>query len=104
MKTFTEFKKEINEAWAENYKSDFKRKELEFELRYDNQRFAKLDEPYHIYIDGKVWKKDGKPVEFDNARAASMVAASIQKKNPAKSIETHHYSIFDKTGGILKGK
>ena len=62
-------------------KRDFKRRELEHELAHEDewnrqQKYQKNpDQKYNIKIDGKLWMKNGKPVEFDNQAHANAVAS-----------------------------
>lgn len=87
-------------------KSAFKRKEHEFEAEREREASAKRaktqSEPHHLYINKKVWKKNGKPVEFANKRHANSAGLSILKKDPKKDVRITHHSYHAKNGDNLK--
>lgn len=43
--------------------------------------------PHYMLINGKLWKKDGQPVEFRNFDAAGKAANTIRKKYPDKKVQ-----------------
>lgn len=94
----------------ENYgvmgKRAFKRNEHEFEAERERKAAAKraqsASEPHHLYINKKVWKKNGKPVAFDNKRHANNVGLSLLKKDPTKDIKVAHHSLHTANGDTLK--
>ena len=96
----------IKEGWQEREKRAFKRKEHEAEWKRDQEierRKKQTDsEEHHVYINGKVWKKDGKPVAFNGKRHANSAALSIQKKDPKKEVRLAHHSYTKKNGGVIK--
>ena len=67
-------------------KRDFKRRELDFELRHEtegNRTFTPVK--YGIEIDGRLWKKEGKAVEFRSKATAEKSASTIA----ARGKKTH---------------
>ena len=84
---------EIYQTWGSDSKRDFKRRELEHELRNEepvrrppsrlisNRPGAGLATgAFRIDINGKTWKKDGKPVIFNNPGAAKSAAEKIKAR------------------------
>jgi hypothetical protein len=47
---------------------------------------AREDGPWYIFIDGKVWKKGGKPVEFNGRKHANSVGLKLRDKLDGKQI------------------
>ena len=96
----------IEEGFQDREKRAFKRKEHEAEWKRDQEierRKKQTDsEEHHVYINGKVWKKDGKPVAFNGKRHANSAGVSIQKKDPKKDVRIAHHSYTKKHGGVLK--
>lgn len=80
-------------GWGGMGRSDrdsFKRREMEKELGHETKpkRQAPTQSgPVYLMIDGKVWKKEGKPVEFKDKQHASNVGRKILAKNPGKDIK-----------------
>jgi hypothetical protein len=78
-------------------KRDFKRNELEHELRHETESSKEYyhkpkysissNEEYTMKIDGKVWSKGGKPVIFVSKGQAEAVKNKILQKSPNKRIE-----------------
>lgn len=60
-------------------KRDFKRREMEKELGNEKTPKAK---PYYLAINDKTWWKNGKPVSFKTAQAASNAGHSMIRNNP----------------------
>lgn len=97
-------------ALKENYgarsKRAFKRQEHEFEAEMDRKADAKrkADDAMTrvIWIDGKVWKKNGKPVEFKDKRHAQNVIKSMMKKNPEKKFVSGSMDYYKQEGDKLK--
>lgn len=83
----------------------FKSREHEFEAGVEAQHHAAQvqhdSEPHHIYINGRVWKKDGHPVTFNNKKHANAVGLSILKKNPKKVVQLLHHSFHAKHGDTM---
>lgn len=84
----------------------FKRKEQEAEYKRDQEieriKKQKASEPHHIYINNKVWKKDGKPVHFNNKAHANKAALSILKKDPNKNVKLVHHDYTTRNNGEIK--
>lgn len=97
---------EMDEGYFEREKRAFKRREHEAEykreLEIERQRKARESGVWHVYIDGKVWKKGGKPVEFNGKRHANAAALSIQKKDPNKNVRLAPQAYTEKNGGVIK--
>lgn len=89
-------------------KQAFKRQEHEFEAELDRQ--AELQRKANdamarvIWIDGKVWKKDGKPVEFNDKKHAQNVIRTLSKKNPEKDFTAGSIAYYKQEGDTLKHK
>lgn len=79
--------------------SAFKRREHEFEYDMEKKIAQRKSEPHHVYINGKVWKKQGQPVEFNSHAHATAAGQSVLKRDPSKHVSVAHYSYFDKHGG-----
>lgn len=83
----------------------FKSREHEFEAEVEARHHAaqvqRDSEPHHIYINGRVWKKDGHPVTFNNKKHANAVGLSILKKNPKKVVQLLHHSFHAKHGDTM---
>ena len=82
--------------------SQFKRKEMEFELGHEDKAAKRDKEAHHVYINGKVWKKDGKPLSFSNKAAANKSGSTIAKKDPKKDVRIAHHTYHAKNGDNLK--
>lgn len=99
-------------ALKENYgvmsKQAFKRQEHEFEAELDRQaemqRKANDAMARVIWIDGKVWKKDGKPVEFNDKKHAQNVIRALSKKSPDKDFTAGSIAYYKQEGDTLKHK
>lgn len=99
-------------ALKENYgvmsKQAFKRQEHEFEAELDRQaemqRKANDAMARVIWIDGKVWKKDGKPVEFNDKKHAQNIIRTLKKKNPDKDFTAGSIAYYKQEGDTLKHK
>ena len=102
MKRFNEYLKE----YGVRGKRSFKRQEHEFEAEMERKASAKrkADEAKTrvIWIDGKVWKKNGKPVEFKDLRHAQNVIKSMKKKNPEKKFVSGSMDYYKQEGDKLK--
>lgn len=87
-------------------KRAFKRKEHEFEAEMERKAAAKRSAgdslPRVIYINNKVWKKGGKPVEFKDLRHAQNVIRSLKKKNPDNEYFSIVADMYKITGDIYK--
>jgi len=86
--------------------SDFKRKEMQQELG-DEDAAVKRDatrakEVHHIYINGKLWKKDGQPLVFGNKAQADKAGSTIAKKDPKKDVRIASHTYYMKHGDTLK--
>lgn len=69
-------------------RSEFKRREMEKELGNETPpKKAASSGPVYLIIDGRVWKKNGQPVEFKDKQHASNVGRKILAKNPKKDIK-----------------
>ena len=103
---------DMNEAKLLEYgvmgKRAFKRQEHEFEAelerRAEAQRKANDAMSRVIWIDGKVWKKDGKPVEFNDKKHAQNVIRSMEKKYPEKDFTAGSLDYYKQEGDTLKHK
>lgn len=66
--------------------SDFKRREIEWELRHEEEEAkqqARIDRGTHVMvINGKTWMKAGKPVEFKNKNHGLNVMKKIAANKP----------------------
>lgn len=58
-------------------------------------------EPHHVYVNNKVWKKDGKPVKFENEKHARSVARAISAKDPKKEVRVAHHSYTEQHSGVI---
>ena len=92
--------------WGSMSKRAFKHAELaheyETEKRLTQQRAQRDSEEHHVYINGKVWKKEGKPVSFSGKKHANAAALAIQKRDPQKDIKIAHHSYTSAHGGVIK--
>lgn len=79
-----------------------KRKQHEYEADQESAATRRHAEPHHVYINKKIWKKDGKPVEFTSRLHAERSAASIKKKDPSKEVHFAHHSYYKKHGDTIK--
>jgi len=76
-------------------KQTFKRREMDAELGDEEAEIkrkiaAKKDleaGPWYIAFDGKVWKKNGQPVEFNGKEHARKTGLKLMKKMPEKDIK-----------------
>ena len=102
MKRFNEYLKE----YGVMSKRAFKRQEHEFEAEMERKASAKRKADQAktrvIWIDGKVWKKNGKPVEFKDLRHAQNVIKSMKKKNPEKKFVSGSMDYYKQEGDKLK--
>jgi hypothetical protein len=87
---------------ADAYKRAFKRREMEHELGHETRQAERDNEVHHVYINKKVWKKDGKPVAFASKRHAQAAGRTILNKDPSKTVHVVHHSFTQKTGGNVK--
>ena len=101
-----EEEEDMTEGYFEREKRAFKRREHEAEWKREQEiernRRAREGGIWHVYINGKVWKKGGKPVEFNGKRHANAAALSIQKKDPNKSVRLASQAYTEKNGGVIK--
>jgi len=86
--------------------SEFKRKEMQQELG-DEDAAVKRDakrakEVHHIYINGRLWKKDGQPLSFSNKAQADKAGSTIAKKDPKKDVRISSHTYYMKHGDALK--
>jgi len=58
--------------------------------------------PHYMLINGKLWKKDGRPVEFRNFDAAGKAANTIRKKYPDKKVQITTKSSDPTTEGVKR--
>lgn len=97
---------EEGDDWGSMSKREFKRREAEQEYEVEKRLTAARErterEPHHVYINNKVWKKEGKPVEFGSKKHATAAGLSILKKDPTKSVRIAHHSYTEKHGGVIK--
>ena len=54
--------------------------------KYLAKKKAKESGTWYLRIDGKLWKKAGKPVEFSGKQAANKAGLTLQKKIPNKKV------------------
>lgn len=68
----------------------FKHDELAQELKGEDQYYQKMQAQqtgkWYIRIDGRVWRKNGQPVEFNGRKHATTAAVTIQKRSPGKIV------------------
>lgn len=68
----------------------FKHDELAQELKGEDQYYQKMQAQqtgkWYIRIDGRVWRKNGQPVEFNGRNHATTAAVTIQKRSPGKMV------------------
>ena len=96
-KTHGSFDRPSNDVF-DREKRGFKSREHAAEYESE-ERAAKRDrEPHHIYINGKIWKRDGQPVVFNNKSHARASGLSILKKDPSKDIRLLHHSFHAEHG------
>jgi hypothetical protein len=71
-------------------KERFKRNELDFELRGEEEYMRQVQQAeagtWYLRINGKLWRKEGKPVQFRGKDAARKAGRTILVKNPGKKI------------------
>lgn len=83
----------------------FKSREHEFEAEVEARHHAAQaqhdSEPHHIYINGRVWKKDGQPVAFNGKKHANAAGLSILKKDPTKDVKIAHHSFHANHGDTM---
>lgn len=96
----------LDEIRRRSYKDNFKRKEHEFEAELERQatakRVADAQKGRVIYINKKVWKKGGKPVEFKDLKHAQNVIRSLLKKDPNKEIQSASIDYYKDNGDTMK--
>jgi len=80
----------------------FKRKEMQHELGHEDKAAKRDKEAHHVYINGKVWKKDGKPLSFSSKAAANKSGSTIAAKDPKKDVRIAHHTYHAKNGDNLK--
>lgn len=78
--------------------SDFKRREIEWELRHEERDARRETETHYMAINGKVWKKNGNPVSFKNKRHGLNVMSKIAKNKPDAVFHVLHHSLVDFDG------
>lgn len=61
--------------------------EAEMERRYQAKKEIEDYSDYHIYIDGKLWKKAGKPVVFRGKARAMKSGQTVKNRNPEKKVQ-----------------
>ena len=68
----------------------FKHDELSQELKHEDEWYhraqAQQTGKWYIRVDGRVWRKDGQPVEFKGRNHANAVAIKIQAKTPGRIV------------------
>lgn len=68
----------------------FKHDELAQELKGEDQYYQKLQAQqtgkWYIRIDGRVWRKNGQPVEFNGRNHAAAAALTVQKRSSGKIV------------------
>lgn len=68
----------------------FKHDELAQELKGEDQYYQKMQAQqtgqWYIRIDGRVWRKNGQPVEFNGRNHAAAAALTVQKRSPGKIV------------------
>lgn len=68
----------------------FKHDELAQELKGEDQYYQKMQAQqtgkWYIRIDGRVWRKNGQPVEFNGRNHANNAALTVQKRSPRKIV------------------
>ena len=68
----------------------FKHDELAQELKGEDEYYQKMQAQqtgkWYIRIDGRVWRKNGQPVEFNSRNHATTAAVTIQKRSPGKIV------------------
>lgn len=68
----------------------FKHDELAQELKGEDEYYQKMQaqqtSKWYIRIDGRVWRKNGQPVEFNSRNHATTAAVTIQKRSPGKIV------------------
>ena len=68
-------------------REQFKHDELEFELRGEEERMQQeLPGIWYLRIDGRIWKKNGVPVQFRDKQAARRAGQTIKDRNPSKDV------------------
>lgn len=97
---------ELRESYGAMSKRAFKRQEHEFEAELERKGAAKRKaddaKTRVVWIDGKVWKKGGKPVEFKDLKHAQNVIRAMSKKNPEKKFKSGSMDYYKQEGDKLK--
>ena len=92
----------LKEGFQERDKRAFKRAEHEAEWKRDQEieraKKKRDSQTHHLAINGKVWHKNGKPVEFNGRNHAIKTAQSMMKQDKHKDTKfhaLHHTSVKD---------
>jgi len=68
-------------------REQFKRDELEFELRGEEERMRAANEgTFYLRIDGRIWNKSGQPVSFPNRERAVRAGQTIKDRDPGREV------------------
>lgn len=68
-------------------REQFKRGELEFELRGEEERMRAANQgPFYLRINGRIWRRDGEPVAFSDRQRAVRSGQTIKNRSPEKSV------------------
>lgn len=68
-------------------REQFKRDELEFELRGEEERMRQeFSGTWFLRINGRIWKKNGVPVQFRGKQAARRAGQTIKDRDPSKDV------------------
>ena len=68
-------------------REQFKRDELEFELRGEQERMRVANEgTFYLRIDGRIWSKSGQPVTFQGRERAVRAGQTIKDRDPQREV------------------
>lgn len=68
-------------------REQFKRDELEYELRGEEERIRAANEgTFYLRINGRIWRKRGQPVMFNGRQAAVRSGQTIKNRDPSKEV------------------
>ena len=68
-------------------REQFKRDELEFELRGEEERMRAANEgTFYLRIDGRIWRRNGEPVSFQGRERAVRAGQTIKDRDPQREV------------------
>lgn len=68
-------------------REQFKRDELEFELRGEEERMRAANEgTFYLRINGRIWRRNGEPVSFQGRERAVRAGQTIKDRDPRREV------------------